>query len=281
MLNDNLSTINIFGGRRVIICNLLQTLLTKNIENTLFEAITKKNDNCVLIVKAENINKQNKLIKYLEKSNECILAPCYEEETNNIRNKILNIFQKYNFNYSNQFISDFTANFSADSLINKMEFEKLENLLYKNPLVSEDRLLSFITDNEDKPSEKIINLCASGNLNGSLSLFNNTFNKSVSSISMIRQFGYHFKLIEKIILLQKKGSNLDDAVNNVRPPIFFKNKPSITYQCNLWQLKKINLVLKKLIDLELRCKMNIYSEKTLISQFILYASTLAIQKTKT
>ena len=162
-----------------------------------------------------------------------------------------------------------------------MEFEKLENLLYKNPLVSEDRLLSFITDNEDKPSEKIINLCASGNLNGSLSLFNNTFNKSVSSISMIRQFGYHFKLIEKIILLQKKGSNLDDAVNNVRPPIFFKNKPSITYQCNLWQLKKINLVLKKLIDLELRCKMNIYSEKTLISQFILYASTLAIQKTKT
>ena len=60
-----------------------------------------------------------------------------------------------------------------------------------------------------------------------------------------------------------------------------KKRDFIIFQCNLWNLKSINLILKRLIVLELKCKLNNISEKTLMSQFILSTSVLAKNRTKT
>ena len=55
--------------------------------------------------------------------------------------------------------------------------------------------------------------------------FNNIYDNSVSNIGIVRQFGNQLKLIEKLILLNKKGLSLRDAMNKIKPPIFLK-----TYQ---------------------------------------------------
>jgi DNA polymerase III delta subunit len=67
-------------------------------------------------------------------------------------------------------------------------------------------------------------------------------------------------------------------MNKIKPPIFFKNIPTVTQQCKLWSLEKVNTTQKKLIKLEINCKSSTYPEKTLISQFILSTSLLAIKK---
>ena len=94
-------------------------------------------------------------------------------------------------------------------------------------------------------------------------------------------FRKHFKTIEKILLSNQSGNNILETINSLKPPIFFKEKPVFLSQCRLWSLKKINLVQKRLIDLELKTKIGLYPEKTLISQFILSSSVLAKQKVKT
>ena len=88
-------------------------------------------------------------------------------------------------------------------------------------------------------------------------------------------FVNHFKLIEKILLLFEKNKNLVNVINNLKPPIFFKKKEFIIFQCKIWDLKLINIILSRLIELELRCKLNQTAEKTLLSQFILSTSVLA------
>ena len=61
----------------------------------------------------------------------------------------------------------------------------------------------------------------------------------------------------------------------MKPPIFFKDRPLLTFQCQLWSLKKVNLILKRLIDIELKCKSNIYPNEILLSQFILSTALMA------
>ena len=94
-------------------------------------------------------------------------------------------------------------------------------------------------------------------------------------------FGKHFKTIEKILLLSQHEKSFSIAIDNLKPPIFFKDKPFFLYQCKLWSYKKISLIQKKLIDLEFKTKTGLYPEKALLSQFILSVSVLAKKKART
>ena len=93
-------------------------------------------------------------------------------------------------------------------------------------------------------------------------------------------FVNHFKLIERILLLFEKNKNLENVINNIKPPIFFKKREFIIFQCKVWNLKLINIILNRLIELELKCKLNHFSEKIILSQFILSTSILARNRIK-
>ena len=278
VLSDNLATISMFGEKKFIILNLLYTTITQTIEKLISNNVSHKDNDFFLIIKAGNLSSNNNLIKFLQTSSNCILVPCYDEELGKIKTKIDELFNKYNLVFSNDFMSNFYNKFSANSLINESELEKLENLIFENKNISESLLLSFMTNNEEINNNKIIDLCLSGKPREALLYFNNIYDNSVSNIGIIRQFGNQLKLIENLILLNKKGLSLRDAINKIKPPIFFKNIPKVTHQCKIWSLKKVNDTQKKLIKLEINCKSSTYPEKTLISQFILSTSLLAIKK---
>ena len=91
-------------------------------------------------------------------------------------------------------------------------------------------------------------------------------------------FFNHFKLIEKVLLLFENNKNLVNIIENIKPPIFFKKKEFVIFQCKVWNLKLINIILARLIELEIKCKLNHTIEKTLLSQFILSTSVLARNK---
>jgi len=274
ILNDNLSTISMFGEKRYVLLDLLYSTLSKKMEETILDNIKEDNNDYYLIIKASAISLKSTLIQFLQGSNNCILVACYDENRENVRSKLYNLFNKYNLVFSNEFMLNFLNKFSSNSLINVNEIEKLENLLLNNKNITEEELLYFIRNNENISYDLIINLCASGNIKKSLFYLNSVYDTN-SSTAIIRQFGNHFKMIEKIILLNQKGLSIQDAINKIKPPIFFKNKPMIAYQCSLWSIKNIKKLLKMLIKLEIKCKTINYPEKILISQFILSASVLA------
>jgi len=277
ILSDNLATISMFGEKKFIILNLLYSTITQTIEKLISDNITQKDNDFVLIIKAGNLSSKSNLIKSLQKLNNCILVPCYDEEPNEIKTKIRDLFNKYNLVFSNDFMSNLYKRFSTNSLVNESELKKLENFIFENKNISESLLLSFMTNNEDINNNKIIDLCLSGKPKEALLYFNNIYDNSVSNIGIVRQFRNQLKLIENLILLNKKGLSLRDAMSKIKPPIFFKNIPTVTQQCKLWSLKKVNATQKKLIKLEINCKSSTYPEKTLISQFILSTSLLAIK----
>ena len=74
-------------------------------------------------------------------------------------------------------------------------------------------------------------------------------------------FVNHFKLIEKILLLFENNKNLENVIDNIKPPIFFKKKEFLIFQCKVWNLKLINIILARLIELELKCKLNHFVRK--------------------
>ena len=281
ILIDNINTLSIFSEKKFILLDLLHVTINKNIENIILNTVVKEDLNYILIIKAGNIGSQNKLVKHFEKLTTSIITACYEEISGKIKSDIRNLFFKHKVSFSNDFILYISSKFGSDSLSNKMEIEKLDSFLTNNNNVSENSLTKFITSSEDINLTQIVKACLNGETKVSLSYLDKIYEKSNSNITLIRMFSKHFKTIEKILLLSQHGKSFSNTIDNIKPPIFFKDKSFFLYQCKLWSYKNISLIQKRLIDLELKTKTGLYPEKTLLSQFILSVSVLAKKKART
>ena len=280
ILQDNISTLSMFTDKRFILLDLIHVSINKNIENIILDAVKEINCNYLLIIKAENL-KQNSLVKYFQNCKKSNLVPCYEENSNNIFSEIKILFKKHNLFFKDEFIKNLILKFNSDSLSIKMEMEKLDNFLFHNKNVTEELIFSLISNNSDINLDKVVRYCTDGYPYNALSFFDRIYENQSTSITLIRMFTTHFKLIEKILLHVHHGKSIINVIEKINPPIFFKKKAFIINQCKLWNLKSINVILLRLIELELKCKLNHISEKTLMSQFILSTSILSKNKIKT
>ena len=57
---------------------------------------------------------------------------------------------------------------------------------------------------------------------------------------------------------------MENAINSLRPPIFWKDKPIFLTQIKKWNLNKIKNILKKTYNLEIEVKSNSIVNKNLL-----------------
>ena len=62
--------------------------------------------------------------------------------------------------------------------------------------------------------------------------------------------------LNQICELNNKKNNIEKVVNDIKPPIFWKDKPTIIMQAKKWNKNKISDALKKTYNLEMKLKSN-------------------------
>ena len=75
-----------------------------------------------------------------------------------------------------------------------------------------------------------------------------------------------YKRLEKLLELHKlaEKSSLEVAINNVKPPIFWKDKPIISNQLKKWNENKIKNFLTLIYNLELQIKSSSLINSTIL-----------------
>ena len=68
----------------------------------------------------------------------------------------------------------------------------------------------------------------------------------------------------------EKGKNLDEKMNNLKPPIFWKDKNNFINQTKIWNNKKIKTILEETYNIEKKLKSNsIINKNILVKKLIL------------
>ena len=62
--------------------------------------------------------------------------------------------------------------------------------------------------------------------------------------------------LSPIANMKKENLAIDNIISQLKPPIFWKDKPNITDQAKKWNDKKINKALSKVYQAELKIKSN-------------------------
>ena len=238
-----------------------------------FKNIEDKLSDQKIYLFAELLDKKSKLRNYFEKSSNIGAVACYADNEISIKKIILDKLKGFE-GLSPQNINMIIENTSLDRVRLDNELDKIITY-FTNKKINTDslELLLDIRVNDSFNLLKDEALC--GNKIKTNKLLSNTVmddDKNIFYLNIINQ--RMNKLIETFELT--KDISLENAVNTIKPPIFWKDKPMFMMQAKKWNKNKIKNVLKKTYDLEIKIKSNsIINKNILVKKLLIDVCELA------
>ena len=266
---DELDTISVFGEKKTLIVDIRQSEkkndITKIFSNLNFSEVK---DTQIIILNLF-FKQSDTLSKKILNSKNALCFSCYEENENNIKNYLKKELVKIKLYLDESQINELTNKLSKDTKIIQNTFEKVR-LLNQKQKINFDQLLNLIDDSGDKTVFEMINKLMIGNYYESSNLLKNFNNNNTSSSSILYLVKSKFKLLEKCIIMSKRGFTKSEIVNNKSLNIFYKEHSFIFKMLDLWTLKKIDSCLFYLFKTEINCKTNKDHEYIFLNQLFLY-----------
>ena len=243
---NEIRNISLFDDQKILLIDHVNDKVLNLIE----ELSTIGNETKIFLF-ADVLEKRSKLRSFFEKSKNCGVVACYKDNEINLKKLISNKLKEYS-GVTPQLINTLIENCSLDRI-------KLNNELNK--------IVIFFSDKNIKPQlfEKILNQqidddfntikdsAINGNKINTNKLLSSTvleIEKNVFYISIINQ--RLNKLKEIFVNANKK--NITEIIDNIKPPIFWKDKPNFILQAKKWNEYKLNIALEKTYKTEIKLK---------------------------
>ena len=241
---------------------------TDKILDIIKEIIDKKIENLKIIIKSEILEKKSKLRNFLEKNNNTIVVPFYEDNYQSLLFLAQNFIKEKKIKISSQNIN-FIIERSKGKRINlKNELEKIAIYNLKKQSINLEEILKLTNLAENYNISDLIDQCLAGNKKKTVQILNENNPSSEDNILIIKNFLYKLKRLKKLKENLKVNKNTEIILSSYKPTIFWKDKEIIKQQLNIWTLKKIKAQIKEINELENQIKKNSQISNLIVNNFI-------------
>ena len=241
---------------------------TDKILNLLKKIINKKLNDLKIIVISGVLEKKSKLRNFFEKENNLICVPFYQDTYETLLDYAKNFFLKNNITISSSNINLIINRCNGDKKILINELNKIQMFFLNKKKISTTDLIKLINLIENYSINELVDNCLAKNKNKTIQILNENNFDTQENIIIIRTFLIKSKRLLKLCIDYEKNKNLDLAVNNSKPPIFWKDKDIIKQQISKWKSQNIKKLIYKLGDIELEIKKKLDSSIIIITDFI-------------
>ena len=100
-------------------------------------------------------------------------------------------------------------------------------------------------------------------------LLADTISQTENNIFYLNLINQRMNKLNEINNLKKNGSNVEEVVSSIKPPVFWKDKPTLIDQSKKWDKQKIQNALNKTYEAEMKIKSNTQIRKDLIIKNLL------------
>ena len=248
LIFSEITNISLFEKEKIILINQSSDKIAKTIEE-----LSQYLDNQKIFLFAEMLDKKSKLRNYFENSKSFAIVPCYEDNEQTLKRIILDKLKGFRgLNTENINIIIKNVNLDRSKLNN--ELNKIVTF-FQNKVVDTinlERLLN-IRVNEDFKSLRDAALL--GDKTKTNSLLSDTYFDTDKNIFYLNLFYQRLNNLKEITKMEKNKSD-EQKINELKPPIFWKEKTNFLNQTKKWNNRKINEKLGELYSLECSFKSN-------------------------
>ena len=250
LLSDELNTLPMLGTKKIIVVRHPADSFAEDIK----AALSNRIESCFLLTIAGELPPRSKLRKVFEQNANVAAVGCYFDDGNKVQLLINQIFEK-NECFIDSDASLMLANrLGNDRLVSRSEIEKLTLFVGPGGSASIDDVSAVIGDHSLLSLEGIVLNTADGNSSQADQATARALSEGVSPIQVLRALQNHFQRLHAVIGQINGGVPTKTALEELKPPIFFKVKPRFQRQCEAWSIKRLNLAMNLILNSERQCK---------------------------
>ena len=239
----------------------------------LLQKIKEKIDANKIFLFSGILNKTSKLRTYFEKSKEYSVIPCYQDDESTIKKIIVSRLSNYR-GLDRDCVNAIRESSNNDRIKLNNELNKIETC-FVNKKIEFSSLLKLLNSNVSENLNELTNAALSGNREKTNKLLSETIIQDDKSLFFLNIINHRLNRLLDLINLGIK-SNIDQALNSIKPPIFWKDKSNFIEQSKKLNKNKINKILKETYNLEIRIKSNSsYNSQILIKKLLIDVCDLA------
>ena len=227
--------------------------MTEIITNTV---IDDQNSISLIIFETGELTPRSKLRKFFEKKKHLGILACYFDTEHDVRDLIETTFRKEDMLINRDTSLLIAKHLGNERHIIKSELEKI--ILYlkdKKEFEAED-ILKCLSQNEDFGFDNLnYNLC-DGNVVKLDKIINQLYLQGINPVALLRSVDKHF---QKILFVNQKidsGMNLNESVDQLKPPIFFLYINQFKNQVKKWKISLCFKAIERIMETEKLCKLN-------------------------
>ena len=256
ILFNEVNNMSLFEDTKIIFIDSVNDKILQLIK----EIQTQIDKNKIFLI-GNILEKKSKLRNYFEKSDVCDVVACYKDNEINIKNLINYKLKGYN-GVTPQITKTLIENSGLDRIKLNNEIDKIKSYFNKK-IIKVDQLNKLLNLKTEEDFDSIKDSA----LKGDNSLTNKLLSSTIFEIEKIPLYltivNQRLNKLKEVLNLTKK-ENLTEKINNIKPPIFWKDKPNFLNQAKIWNIKKLNIALKKTYELELSIKSKANVNKDLL-----------------
>ena len=261
LIFDKLSNLSLFNDEKIYLIELTNDKILE-----VFQEIIEKFGDQRIYLFSKALDKKSKLRNFFEKSNECGIVACYQDNEINIKNIILRELKDYK-EVKPADVSLIIDNCGLDRVKLYNELDKIK-IYFQDKKVNRDELeillnLKIIDDFNNLRDEA---------LKGDKLKTNKLLNETDIEPD---KFSFYLNSInQRLIKIYKvknamKSRNLDEIIENIKPPIFWKDKPIFIAQARKWDMNRLKKLIQKSHNIELNLKSGSNANKTVLIKNLL------------
>ena len=243
---------SLFDKKKVIFVNRT----TDRLFNLISEISKKDIKDILIFFEADQLEKKSKIRNLFEKDKNLVCIACYQDNNFDLIKIINDEIKQTKIKLSTESINLLIERASGDRNNLRNEVNKLKSFALNKQMVSYDQVKELTNMVGNYQNDYIVNIC----LNGDKKKLNKILRENNFSFEdfliLLKIFSKKIHRLLKIKIFNRLEKNLDQIFNQIRPPIFWKEKEDVKKQVRLWNEKKLNLIIKKINEIELNCKKN-------------------------
>ncbi len=221
---------------------------------TILKEIETKINNRKIYLFSELLDKKSKLRLHFEKSPDHAIIPCYADNDINLKQIIHEQLKGFK-GLTSQNINLIISNCNSNRVKLYNELEKI-NLYFDDKVINSEKLENLLNLRVNDDFNNLKDEALKGNKIQTNRLISDTIMNNEKNILYLNIINQRLTKLYQICELNNKKNNIEKVVNDIKPPIFWKDKPTIIMQAKKWNKSKISNVLKKTYNLETNLKSN-------------------------
>ena len=217
---------------------------------TIIQEIEGKIDGQKIFLFSGILEKKSKIRNYFEKSKNFGIIACYPDNEISLKKILIERLRGFN-GLSPENINTIIDSSNMDRSNLDNELTKIETYFTDKKIVN-SKLLDLLNLINNESFNDLKDAALNGNILKTNKLLANTIIEKEKIILYLNLINQRLNKLKDV--LDEKDTPVEQKIENLKPPIFWKDKPNFILQAKKWNYQKTQHALEKIFKLELNAK---------------------------